>query len=139
MSKLKRLLLTLFIVGFGTSLFSQKTIIKGKVFDTETKESLPFVNVAFKNSKIGTTTDLDGNFSLETYYATDSLSASFVGYKLMSLKVEKDENQTLNFAMQSGAQELSEVVVIADKQYVDPAVALMEKVVANKKINDKCI
>ncbi|MFT6137690.1 MAG: hypothetical protein ACJAUJ_000775, partial [Salibacteraceae bacterium] len=127
----------MFIVGFGTSLFSQKTIIKGKVFDNETKESLPFVNVAFKNSKIGTTTDLDGNFSLETYYATDSLSASFVGYKLMSLKVEKDESQTLNFAMQSGAQELSEVVVIADKKYVDPAVSLMEKVVANKKINDR--
>lgn len=137
MSKLKRLLLTLFIVGFGTSLFSQKTIIKGKVFDNDTKESLPFVNVSFKNSKTGTTTDLDGNFSLETYYATDSLSASFVGYKLMSLKVEKDESQTLNFAMQSGAQELSEVVVIADKKYVDPAVSLMEKVVANKKINDR--
>ena len=137
MSKLKRLLLTLFIVGFDTSLFSQKTIIKGKVFDNDTKESLPFVNVSFKNSKTGTTTDLDGNFSLETYYATDSLSASFVGYKLMSLKVEKDESQTLNFAMQSGAQELSEVVVIADKKYVDPAVSLMEKVVANKKINDR--
>ena len=137
MNTTKHLLLTVFFIGFGVALFGQKTIIKGKVFDAETKEELPFVNVAFKNSKIGTTTDLNGNYLLETYYATDSLSASFVGYKLQSLKVKKDVSQTLNFAMQTGTQQLNEVIILADKKYVDPAVALMEKVVANKKINDR--
>lgn len=61
--------------------FSQKTVVYGTVYDEETKEPLPFVNVAFKDSKIGTTTDIDGNYRIETYYATDSVQASFIGYK----------------------------------------------------------
>ena len=121
MNTTKHLLLTVFFIGFGVALFGQKTIIKGKVFDAETKEELPFVNVAFKNSKIGTTTDLNGNYLLETYYATDSLSASFVGYKLQSLKVKKDVSQTLNFAMQTGTQQLNEVIILADKKIRRPS------------------
>jgi hypothetical protein len=42
------------------------TRIKGTVLDSKTKESLPFVNVTFKGANIGTTTDFDGKYNLET-------------------------------------------------------------------------
>ena len=50
------------LVGHG-----QKTAVSGKVTDAATGETLPFVNVVFVDTKSGTTTDLDGNYSIETY------------------------------------------------------------------------
>jgi hypothetical protein len=38
------------------------------------------VKVQFKNSKIGTVTDSLGNYSIETYYASDSIQFIFSGY-----------------------------------------------------------
>ncbi len=115
----------------------QKTVIKGKIVDAKTNEALPFVNIAFKNSKIGTTSNLEGYFELSTYYPTDSLIASFIGYKPMARAVKKDVEQTINFKLESGNVELQEVIVKPDKKYKDPAIAIMERVVENKKINDR--
>ena len=132
-----RFLITAFIICTSFVLFGQKTIIKGRITDKETKEPLPFVNVAFKNSKIGTTSNFEGYFSIETYYATDSLTASFVGYKPLSRKVKKDISQTLNFELDPGNVQLQEIIIKPDKKYKDPAIAIMERVVENKKINDR--
>jgi hypothetical protein len=67
------------LLFFGISIFqlkAQTTKVKGKVTD-ESNAPMPFVNINFINSNIGTTTDFDGVYSLETKWATDSLSASF--------------------------------------------------------------
>ncbi|MGB6036332.1 MAG: carboxypeptidase-like regulatory domain-containing protein, partial [Cryomorphaceae bacterium] len=116
--------------------FAQKTIVYGKVFDAATKEALPFVNVAFKGSKVGTTTDLDGKYRLETYYAEDSLMASFVGYKPLAFKVERDESQEINFPLTEGSVSLGEIVVNA-KDFENPAHVLLKKIIKNKKINNR--
>ena len=89
----------LLTLGILCTLFSvaQKTVVKGKVYDKETGEPLPFVNIAFQNSKIGTTSDIDGNYYLETYYPTDTLMASYVGYKIFKVKIKKDREQTIEF------------------------------------------
>ena len=97
--KSKDLKYLLICLLFSISVYAQKTEIKGRVFDAETGESLPYVNVAFKNSKTGTTTDLSGNYSISTYYATDTLVASFVGYLPMRKKVKKDASQVIDFAL----------------------------------------
>ena len=115
---------------------AQKTIVYGKVFDAETKETLPFVNVAFKGSKVGTTTDLNGNYRLETYYAEDSLMASFVGYKPLAFRVERDVSQEIDFALEEGSVSLSEVVVNA-KDFENPAHVLLKKIIKNKPINNR--
>lgn len=124
-------------LALGLPAVAQKTIIKGRVTDASTNEPLPFVNVAFKNSKIGTSTNLDGYFSLETYYPTDSLTASFVGYKPQSHRVRKDQTQTINFKLESGEVTLREVVVRPDKKAVNPAHIILDQVIKNKKINNK--
>jgi len=56
------------------------TKIKGVVLDAETKEPMPFVNVVFKGANVGTTTDFDGKYYIETQWGTSSLIASYVGY-----------------------------------------------------------
>ncbi|MEM9051993.1 MAG: DUF5686 family protein [Bacteroidota bacterium] len=117
-------------------LLAQKTIVYGSVFDAESKEPLPFVNVAFKGSKVGTTTDLDGNYRIETYYAEDSLVASFVGFKPLAFKVRKDQSQEINFPLSEGSVSLKEIVVNA-KDFENPAHVLLKKIIKNKKINNR--
>lgn len=122
--------------GLGSGVFAQKTVITGKIYDAETKESLPFVNVAFKGSKIGTTTDIDGAYSLDTYYAEDSLMASFIGYKPMAKAVMRDKTQEIDFFLEPGSVSLGEVVINA-KDFENPAHIILKKIIKNKPINNR--
>lgn len=57
----------LFFLLFFSLGFSQESIIKGIVKDSETKEEIPFVNIVFKNNTgflTGTMTNENGEFSL---------------------------------------------------------------------------
>lgn len=119
---------------FPTLLIGQKTIVNGTITDAKTGETLPFVNLIFKDSKVGTTSDIDGNFRIETYYATDSLMASFVGYKKMTKGVAIDEEQRINFQLETGGVALEEVVI---KYKGNPAHKILERVKKNKKANNR--
>jgi hypothetical protein len=132
----KALLFLLALLLFPVFSFAQKTIVYGKVFDAESKEPLPFVNVAFKGSKVGTTTDLDGNYRLETYYAEDSLMASFVGYMPLAFRIRIDESQKIDFPLAQGSVSLGEVVINA-KDFENPAHVILKKIIKNKKINNR--
>ncbi len=120
------------LISFNT--FSQKTIISGKVIDADTKEPLPFVNIVFQNSKVGTSSDLDGNYKIETYYGTDSLIATFLGYKAAVRKVRLDKTQQINFELKSGDIQLKEVVI---KYKGNPAHIILDRVKRNKKANNR--
>lgn len=124
------------------SLSAQKlTKIKGIVIDAKTKEPLPFVNIAFKGANVGTTTDFDGKYYLETQWGTPTLMASFVGYNKLSKKVELGISQTINFQLSSEAIEMEEFVVKADKKRYknkdNPAVELIKLVIDHKNDNRK--
>ena len=60
---------------------AQPTRITGSVVDVNTGETLPFVQILFEKSSIGTTTDLDGLFSIENSQNLTTLSFRMVGYK----------------------------------------------------------
>ncbi len=58
---------TLFFLLFFTFSFSQENITKGIIKDAETKETVPFVNILFKDNSgnlTGTMTNENGEFSL---------------------------------------------------------------------------
>ncbi len=127
-------LILLLFVCLPLYLLAQKTIVRGKVTDAETGETLPFVNLVFKDSKVGTSSDLDGNFYLETYYPTDSLVASFIGYTPLSQRVREDKDQTINFQMKTGGVALEEVVI---KYQGNPAHPILARVKRNKAANNR--
>ena len=119
---------------FG-NVFAQETVIKGRVIDASNGEGIPLANVFFKSSKVAVTTDFDGNYVLRTSNPpSDSLSASYIGYKILSRKIKTGETQSLNFNINPEFLELMEVVV-TNKE--DPAYAIMRKVIASKDLNDK--
>lgn len=132
--------LSAFIVFLSCFIFdvtAQKTIVTGRIKDAGTGEPLPFVNVFFKESKIGSTTDEKGNYRIETYYATDSLVASMIGYKKQAKRVRKDQAQVIDFDLEPTGIALEEVTIVADKKEKDPAVEIMKKVVRHKAANNR--
>ncbi|MFZ9943574.1 MAG: DUF5686 family protein, partial [Bacteroidia bacterium] len=114
--------------------FAQTTKVTGQVLDALTNEPIPFANVAFKGTRIGAVTDINGNFSIESDQATDSLTASFVGYRAVTLKISKGKSQTANFLLKTSEVDLVEVVVKAGE---NPANILLKKVIENKDLNDR--
>ena len=68
---------------------AQSTRISGKVLDFNTREPLPFINIVFKNTTIGTTSDFEGNYVIATETPTDSLKFSYIGYETTTIKIKK--------------------------------------------------
>jgi hypothetical protein len=75
---------------------TQTTRVSGTVTDAITGEVMPFVTVRFLNAKVGAITDTAGRYSIETYYATDTLVFSFSGYLKVKKHVKLDEEQTID-------------------------------------------
>ena len=60
---------------------AQTTSIEGRVFDGETGSTLPFVTISFKGEPVGTTSDINGVYSLSTDLKVSRISVSFLGYQ----------------------------------------------------------
>lgn len=98
-----------FLFFFITSIGIAQTIeIKGKISDAKNKLPLSGVNVTIKNSTKGTSSDLDGNYSIKAK-KNDVLIFSIIGYA--SKEVSVTESETLNITLQEEANKLEEVVV----------------------------
>jgi hypothetical protein len=119
---------------FSMHAFPQITKVSGTVKDFETGETMPFVNVSFKGATIGTITDIDGKYSIETSFPTDTLQASFIGYETDYEPVKKKEKQEVNFMLTKETFDLGEVVVVAGE---NPAEVLLKKIIAHKKYHNK--
>jgi len=119
-----------FIIIQSNQLFAQITKVRGKILDTESGEPLPFVNVTFKNSSVGTITNTDGEYFLETRTYYDSVIVSFVGYKKKSQFVYKDRFQEINLSLEPNIFALEEIVI---KPTENPAHPILRNIIANKE------
>lgn len=82
--------------------------IIGRVVD-ENKQPLIGVSIQVKGTNVGATTDLDGNFTINTTANQPTLAFSYIGYE----KVELVANQrNLSVTLKSESKSLNEVVVV---------------------------
>lgn len=84
-------------------------MVKGKVSDFNTGESLPGVNVSVKGTQSGTVTNIDGLFEL-SLSGEPVLLFSFVGYT--SQEVASKGLNTIDVRLKPTVESLDEVVVI---------------------------
>ncbi|OFX85658.1 MAG: hypothetical protein A2W99_06255 [Bacteroidetes bacterium GWF2_33_16] len=128
-----RILLFLFLIFCFIGTKAQITKIRGTVKDSITSEPLPFVNISFKNSSIGTVTNTDGVFFFETRTPTDSIIISFVGYQTQSRSIQKNIYQEFQVLLSPQSVYLDEIVVLPTE---NPAHAILRNIIANKKNNN---
>ncbi|MFZ0491192.1 MAG: SusC/RagA family TonB-linked outer membrane protein, partial [Salegentibacter sp.] len=106
MKKFTCFLIALF--GGLFSMFAQTVPVTGTVTD---ENSMPLlgVNVLVKNQSKGTTTDFDGNYSIDVAQ-NDTLVFSYLGYVNKEFVI--DRAQTLDVVLQEAKNNLDEVVVV---------------------------
>ena len=104
--KIKKLLMmTLMLSSFAV--FSQKTI-SGSVTD-DSGVPLPGATVVVDGTDNGTTSDFDGNYSIEAENG-QTITLSYVGYESISISVSDDANFNVSL---SPVGALDEVVITA--------------------------
>ena len=107
---MKHIILLLSTIFFTTISWSQEFTINGNVKDSNINDVLPGVNVVVKNQTRGTTSDFDGNFTLDKIKVGDVLVFSYIGYTTKEITI-KNAN-FLNLTLDEDVSALSEVVVV---------------------------
>ncbi|WP_026996075.1 TonB-dependent receptor [Flectobacillus major] len=105
--KLLRIFMAMLLCTASAILHAQVT---GKVFDSLTKE--PLVGATIEAGSVGTTTDINGNFSLKSTPST--LTVSFVGFKRNTMTV--GGNKALRIGLEQQSNDLQQVVVTANRE-----------------------
>ena len=103
-----QLFVAIVMLFLSNTMYSQTNIVSGVVTDANTSEPLPGVSIIIKGTATGTTTDFDGNYTIEANNA-DILVFSYIGFQTAEIPVT---SKTLNVALQEDLQKLDEVVVI---------------------------
>lgn len=121
--------------------FAQTTPqIKGVITDVDTGEPIPFVNVYYEGKAVGSTSNMEGEYSVDNKAAIGwgKLTFSSVGYATQVVQINSS-TRTLNIKMRPDLI-LSEVIVKPKREKYsrknNPAVELMKKVVNAKKASD---
>jgi len=128
---MKKIILILFCLtpwfGYGQEL------IKGKIIDSKSKESLPFVHII--SAKAKAVSDIEGNYTLRTPRNTnpaDSIEFSVIGFSKKKITF-RDLAESPNVKMDKATLDLAMFTVVAKE---DPAYAMIRKAVKLRKQND---
>ena len=128
MNKFSILLIALFFIFNADA----QNLIKGKVIDAETRESLAFANITFNGIKNkGLISDIDGNFKFIRRPSIKSIEVSYLGYENKTVKISS--NESVEVALQPSLERLDEVLITNTE---DPALRVVRKVIANSKQNN---
>ncbi|MBS4014156.1 MAG: TonB-dependent receptor [Bacteroidetes bacterium] len=131
---MRRSLIFLLLIVISGSIFAQKIRVSGVVTSMmEDNINLPGVTVLVKNSTVGTITDIDGKYTIETS-ANDTLVFSYVG---MATEVIPIEGKSLiNVSMVMDIARLGEVIVVGYGTESSKLITGSLGVVGEKQIKD---
>lgn len=123
----KNFILLGFLLIFQLAAFSQTSTINGRVTDS-TGKSLSNVSVSVKGTNNGTTTNLNGDFTLKNVPSKSTIEVSNIGFTTREINL-KNGQVTLNITLITDIASLQDVVVtgfqrIDKKKFTGAAVAL---------------
>ena len=136
-----KLLLILFTVhcSLFTVSVSAQQVISGRVTDAQTGEAIPFASVQYKGHNIGVASDIDGNYIIVRHNGWP-LTFSAVGYVSHTSVVNSNVKSNYYVKLKTDNKMLKEVTVQTKRgrysRKNNPAVEMMKKVVAAKKLTD---
>jgi len=99
----------------GNIIYGQSAKIQGRIFDITNNDPLPFANIIIAGTNIGTTSDLDGNFSFTGLNpGFIQLIATYVGYKQSissELLITNANTANIDIPLEIADTELDEVYI----------------------------
>lgn len=129
----------LYLVLAGSTGVAQQRIIRGKVVDASTGETLPLVHVLITGTRQGITSDLDGHFELKIADTVKSIEFSMMGYETKHYRLGRSSN--IKVTLRPTAHNLQSVTITdkrTRKRYKrknNPALELAQQVIAHKAQN----
>ncbi len=131
---MKRILFILYTI-LSLPIMAVETIIVGEVVNETTGEAIPNVNIHFRGTKIGTTSDEHGNYALRVdMTAKSQLVFSAVGYYTQRFDIDPGAMAGLQVAMREKTAMLTEIVVAPNE---NPALELLHRVREHREANDR--
>jgi len=129
---MKKLLNLICFLSLSTGI--AQAVISGKIMDGEFNDPLPFANILVVNAGLspqGTSTDFDGNYSLELAPGNYDVEISFVGYDtqiITAVTAVEGEEVVLNTTLLPSSNALEEVIVTTTvRQNSEAAVLSIQK------------
>ncbi|HEY9048759.1 MAG TPA: DUF5686 family protein [Ohtaekwangia sp.] len=136
------LILCLLLPCATVSLYAQtQTTVTGTITDKDTKDPIPFVNVIFAGTSVGTVSDVNGTYKIHTTEAYTQVQFSFIGYKTITRNIKNGEANVLNVRLEPEATVLKEIEVTGDNRKEryrnknNPAVDLVREMIEHKEQN----
>lgn len=117
MQKLRWVLFIL-VSLFSTVAFSQFTV-EGKIVDAESKEPLNGASVYCQNTTIGTTTNKQGEFSLQLKSGGYELIISYTGYQTKQVRITHTDSKIPDIEMAKEEKSLGEVIIKTSNEVKD--------------------
>lgn len=84
--------------------------ISGTVTSADDGEPLPGVNITVPDTNLGTTTDMDGNYSIAVPDTVNVLVFSFIGFQTQQIQI--NDRTQIDVAMQTQVYEAGEEIVV---------------------------
>lgn len=132
----RNFILTVIFLLLAIPLHAQLT---GYVIDDETGDSIPYASVVYQGRNVAVASNLSGYYKIARHDGW-RLSFSSVGYTTKTIAIAPGTPARLNVRLKPDSRSLKEVTVKAKRQRYsrknNPAVELMKKVVAAKKLTD---
>ena len=106
---MKKTILVLFVIVSSMFVYGQEIQVKGVVTSADDRQPIPGVSVAVKGTTTGTTTDIDGVYTIKVP-GSATLEFSFVG--MTTQEVVVNSRKTINIVLVSTSTSIDEVVVV---------------------------
>lgn len=124
----KFILISSFVIAASLA-WAQDRVITGKVTSADDGLPLPGVNVILKGTTNGTSTDVDGKYSINVTGSNGILIFTFIGFETQEIAVT--ELATIDVVLKSDVRTLDEIVVVGygeqSRKTVTSAVAKLDK------------
>ena len=115
---MRKCLLVISLLLTYLAAFSQQTVVKGKIIDIESGETLPYANISYTvdGQTFGTTSDVNGVYRLESDKIFDYLTFEYAGYKPYMVKIKRFTTQTIDVKMESVSITLPKAEIKAQRK-----------------------
>jgi hypothetical protein len=122
-----------FVLGFALLLcavYSQAAAVHGRILN-ERQQPLPYASLFIKGTTTGTTTNAEGEYSLDLPVGSYVLVCQYMGYNRAEKNITVDGNdQTVNFTLTPVSMQIKEVVVKSGGE--DPAYAIIRQAIKKR-------